>query len=63
MLVCAHERAVAEILAAPLGPRRLRSTPRVIKRKVSKWGVKRPEHRNWPQPTKRADQAVVIIRA
>jgi hypothetical protein len=49
-LARAHEQATAEILAEPLPERRLRANPRVIKRKMSNWGVKRPGHRNWPQP-------------
>ena len=47
----AHEQALGEILAAPVGDRRLRTNPRRIKRKMPGWHVKRPEHRNWPQPT------------
>ena len=31
--------------------RRLRSNPRLIKRKMPKWHVKRDRHRDWPQPT------------
>jgi hypothetical protein len=30
---------------------------------MSNWGVKRPEHRNWPQPTKPADEAITILAA
>jgi hypothetical protein len=30
--------------------RRQRSAPRVIKRKMSKWHVKRAAHAQWPQP-------------
>jgi hypothetical protein len=30
--------------------RRLRFTPRVIKRKMPKWHVKRAHHATWPQP-------------
>ena len=51
-IAAAHEQAIAEILAEPLPERRLRANPRVIKRKMSNWRVKRPEHRNWPQPTR-----------
>jgi hypothetical protein len=32
--------------------RRLRSAPRVVKRKMTKWHVKRAEHAHWAQPTK-----------
>jgi hypothetical protein len=41
--------------------RRRRANPRVVKRKMSNFGVKRAKHRAWPQPTKPADQAVVIV--
>ena len=34
-----------------LNPKRLlRSSPRLIKRKMPKWHVKRARHANWPQP-------------
>jgi hypothetical protein len=35
----------------------------VIKRKMSNWGVKRPEHRNPPKPTKRPEGAITILAA
>jgi hypothetical protein len=35
----------------------------VIKRKMSNWAVKRPEHRNRPKPTKAPIDAVTIITA
>jgi hypothetical protein len=35
----------------------------VVKRKMSKWGVKRPEHDNWPQPTTPATDAITILAA
>jgi hypothetical protein len=34
-----------------LPTRRLRALPRVVKRKMSNFGVKRAHHRHWPQPT------------
>jgi hypothetical protein len=34
-------------------PRRRRSNPRLIKRKMPKWHVKRKRHRNWPQTDNR----------
>jgi len=46
----AHEKAIAEILAEQLPDRRLRTNPRVIKRKMSGLGRQAPDHRNWPQP-------------
>jgi Insertion element 4 transposase N-terminal/Transposase DDE domain len=43
-------------------PRRNRTNPRVIKRKMSKWKKKRPEHRR-PQPMKKTfAEAVVMLR-
>jgi hypothetical protein len=30
---------------------------------MSNWAVKRPEHRNWPQPTKTPAAAVTILAA
>ncbi|MGH7861457.1 MAG: hypothetical protein ACREOS_04375 [Candidatus Dormibacteraceae bacterium] len=48
---------MAEIISLPLPPRRLRSNPRVVKRKVSSFNVKRAYHQGWPQPTQeRADR-------
>jgi hypothetical protein len=35
--------------------------PRVVKRKMSNFALKRDPHRHWPQPTKRPDLAVVIV--
>jgi hypothetical protein len=41
-------------------PRRNRINPRVIKRKMSKWPKKRPEHRNRPRLAKRFEETVVM---
>jgi hypothetical protein len=41
-------------------PRRNRINPRVIKRKMSKWLKKRPEHRNLPQLKKQFVESVVM---
>jgi hypothetical protein len=35
----------------------------VIKRKMSSWPVKRPEHHNPPKPTKPPDDAITILAA
>jgi hypothetical protein len=35
----------------------------VIKRKMSNWGVKRPEHRNWPQPAKQGEDPITVLAA
>jgi len=44
-----------------LPPRDGRINPRVIKRKMSKWLKKRPEHYRPPQPKKNFDKAVVML--
>jgi hypothetical protein len=30
---------------------------------MSNWAVKRPEHRNWPQPSKTAKDTINILAA
>jgi hypothetical protein len=62
-LAATHEPAIEEILAEPLDGRRLRANPRVIKRKMSGWPVKRPEHRQWPQPSRPAKETIEILAA
>jgi hypothetical protein len=42
-------------------PRRDRSNPRVVKRKMSKFTKKRPQHRGQPPPTKPFAETVVIL--
>ena len=44
---------------APL--RRLRAAARVVKRKMSNYDVKRPEHRTWPRPTLRPAAAIEVL--
>jgi hypothetical protein len=60
-LARATRQAVAEALRHLLPPRRLHSLPRVVKHKMRNFALKRDPHRHWPQPTKRPDQAVVIL--
>ena len=52
--------ATTEVLR-DLVPRRLRANPRVVKRKMSPYLVKRSHHRHWPQPTLTPKQAVRIL--
>src|SRR5512135_1130711 len=52
---------VREVRRQVLRPRRDRWYARVIKRKMSHWMKKRPEHRNPPQPTKPFGEAVVLL--
>jgi hypothetical protein len=51
-----------EIQDERIEPRRNRINPRVIKRKVSKWKKKRPEHRKLPPLKKTFLETVVMIR-
>lgn len=52
---------LAEVCFQLLPLRRLRANPRVVKRKMSKFNVKRAAHRDWPQPTRPAAQAVRVL--
>jgi hypothetical protein len=56
-------RVTREIAERLLPTRRLRAFPRVVKRKMSNFGVKRARHRAWPQPMLLPAQAVVIVGA
>jgi hypothetical protein len=56
-----YENLQAEIAEEVLPARRNRINPRVIKRKMSNWRKKRPEHRQTPQPTKSFRQSVLIL--
>jgi len=60
-LAAALPSAIAEINAELLRSRRLRSAARVVKRKMSNYGVKRAEHRDWPQPARAPAQAVRVL--
>jgi hypothetical protein len=57
-----YQRLLEDIVAdGKLPKRRPRSNPRVVKRKMSKWRLKRPEHNNWPRPTRPFCEAVAFI--
>jgi hypothetical protein len=56
-----YANLLAEIAEEVLPERRQRINPRVIKRKMSNWRKKRPEHRRCPQPTKKFRQCVVML--
>ena len=53
--------AVTEIADELLPRRRLRAAGRVVKRKMSSYGVKRQTHRAWPQPTLRIGSATEVL--
>ena len=56
-----YEDLLSEIAEEVIPERRNRINPRVIKRKMSNWRKKRPEHRQCLQPTKKFRQSVVIL--
>jgi len=51
-----------DLLERLLPVRRLRSQPRVVKRKMSNYRLKRTEHHDWPQPTRTGTRAILITR-
>jgi hypothetical protein len=56
-----YRQLLSDVSSTPLPPRANRSNPRVVKRKMSKFGVKTPSHRAWPQPTKPFHEAVFLL--
>ena len=56
-----YRQLLADIAAARLPERRDRSNPRVVKRKMSNFAVKGPQHRRWPQPTSPFRAAVRLL--
>jgi hypothetical protein len=56
-----YERLLREVRRQMLRPRRDRWYARVIKRKMSNWRKKSPDHRKPPQPTKPFREAVVLL--
>jgi hypothetical protein len=57
-----HKALLEEIGEEILPERRNRINPRVIKRKMSRWKKKKPEHRRYPQPAKEFRSAIVMLR-
>lgn len=60
-LTLALTGTIAEIVHELLPVRRLRTAARVVKRKMSNYGVKRPEHRAWPRPTLAPIDAIHVL--
>lgn len=54
-------RLCRDIARRPLQERRPRSNPRVVKRKLSKFLLKRPQHFHTPKPSMPFSQAIVLI--
>lgn len=56
-----YQRMLRDIAAGRLPERRLCTNPCVVKRKMSKFHLKRPEHYHWPQSTHSFREAVALI--
>jgi hypothetical protein len=56
-----YQLLLHDIGQARLPQRDNRINPRVVKRKMSNFGLKREEHRHWPQPAKSFSETVVIL--
>ena len=57
-----YQRLLRDIARKRLPPRRLRSNPRVVKRKMSNFNLKRAQHLAWPQPTARSFREAIEIK-
>ena len=56
-----YQRLLKDIARTKLPERANRSNPRVIKRKISNFDKKRPEHFAWHQPSKPFADAIVLL--
>lgn len=56
-----YARLLRDMAAELLPERRLRSNPRVVKRKMSNFRLKRSQHQHWPQPQRPLREAVMLI--
>lgn len=56
-----YQRLLNDIARHRLPERDDRSNPRVVKRKMSKFKLKRKQHWHWPQPSKPFQEAVTIL--
>lgn len=56
-----HDRLLRDMARKLLPPRRQRCNPRVVKRKLSNYKRKRPEHYHWPQPSGTFREAMTLI--
>jgi hypothetical protein len=55
-----YQRLLRDIGRKRIPKRRLRSNPRVVKRKMSNFKLKRAEHLAWPQPTHSFREAIEV---
>jgi hypothetical protein len=56
-----YQRLLQDMARKRLPKRRLRSNPRVVKRKMSNFKLKRAQHLAWPQPTHRSFRETIEI--
>lgn len=56
-----YVRLLEDMASRPLPKRRARSNPRVVKRKMSNFDLKREEHKNLPKPKLNFQEAIVLI--
>ena len=56
-----YQKLLWEMADGPTEPRRNRVNPRVVKKKMSKFKKKRPEHRNVPALTQTFQESIVIF--
>jgi hypothetical protein len=57
-----YQRLLHDIARKRLPPRRLRSNPRVVKRKMSNFKLKRAEHLAWPQPSAHSFREAIEVK-
>lgn len=56
-----YQQLLHDIGQAQLPQRNNRINPRVVKRKMSNFALKREQHRHWPQPARSFSETVVIL--
>jgi hypothetical protein len=56
-----YQRLLNDVARHRLPERENRSNPRVVKRKMSKFKLKRKDHLRWPQPSKPFQEAIVVL--
>lgn len=57
-----YQRLLQDIASFALLPRKTRTNPRVVKRKMSTFDKKRPQHRHWPQPSVPFQEAIALTK-
>jgi hypothetical protein len=58
-----YQRLLRDIARKRLPKRRLRSNPRVVKRKMSNFKLKRAQHRAWPQPAIHSFREAIEVKS